>query len=111
MKIIKRENLEMIKGTCGDIWEMGGADNMDVAFVNITNKFRPHLHKRTEEIYYILRGRGIVTIDKEQQEVQKGDLIPISKNKLHTIEKISEKPLELLAITTPKYDPEDVIEK
>ena len=110
MKIIKRENLEMIKGDCGDIWEMNGTENMSVAYVNITDKFKPHLHKKTEEIYYILKGRGLMMIEEEQVEVRAGDLIPIAKNKVHAIEKISEESLELLAITTPRYNPNDVIE-
>jgi mannose-6-phosphate isomerase-like protein (cupin superfamily) len=111
MKIIRRENLKGIKGDCGDIWEMDGTDNASVAYVKITDKFKPHLHQKTEEIYYILQGRGLMTIEDEQEEVQAGDLIPIPKNKFHTIEKIGEDPLELLAITTPRYDLEDVIEK
>lgn len=84
---------------------------MSVAYINITDKSKPHLHKKTEEIYYILKGRGLMTIDDEKQEVETGDMIPVPRNKFHTIEKISKEPLELLAITNPKYDEEDLIEK
>lgn len=110
MKIIKRKNIKIINGTCGKIQEMCDTDNIGIAHVTITKKFPPHLHKEMEEIYYILRGKGLVTIDTEQQKVEKDDVIPIPKNKFHTIEKISSEPLELLAITSPKYNPDDVIE-
>lgn len=37
-----------------------------------------HLHPRTEEIYYVLRGRGLMTLEGERREVWPGDgiLIP-----------------------------------
>ena len=111
MKIIKRKNTKIIHGTCGEIQEMFGADNIGIAYVVITKKFKPHLHQEMAEVYYILKGKGLITIGNEQQEVEKDDIIPIPKNEFHTIEKISSESLELLAITSPEYNPNDVIEK
>jgi len=110
MKVINRKNLEPIKNICGDIWEMGGTENVSLAYVSITDKTKPHFHEKTDELYYILKGKGLVKIKDEEKAVEAGDLVVIAKNEIHTIEKISEEPLELLAITSPEYSPEDEIE-
>ena len=111
MEITKRKNQMIMDDICGKVQELGRTDNIDVAHITITGKSIPHLHRKTEEIYFILSGQGMLTIDDEQQKVEKDDTILIPKNKFHSIEKISPEPLELLAITSPGYDPNDVIEK
>ena len=111
MAITKRNNLKTMDDICGKVQELGHTDNIDVAHITITDKSTPHLHRKTEEIYFILKGEGLVTIDDEQQKVEKDDTILIPKNKFHSIDKLSSEPLELLAITSPGYDPDDVIEK
>lgn len=45
----------------------------------------PHFHKQTEEIYYILRGQGQMTIDGQQRIVGPGDAIAIPPGAVHTI--------------------------
>jgi len=44
----------------------------------------PHRHN-TEEWYYILSGRAVMTIEDESKDVYPGDLIFIPPNALHTI--------------------------
>lgn len=34
-----------------------------------------HKHGDNEEMYFIIEGRGIMTVDKEEREVKSGDLI------------------------------------
>lgn len=110
MKVINKKDLKAIKNICGDIWEMGGTQNVSLAHVEITNKTKPHWHEKTDELYYILKGQGLMRVGKEEKQVEKGDLVIISRGEVHMIEKISEKSLEILAITSPKYNPEDEIE-
>ena len=45
----------------------------------------PHQHRRTEEIYYILSGRGQMTVDHESRDVGPGDAIAIPPGAVHTI--------------------------
>lgn len=111
MDVTKRKNLKTMDDICGKVQELGHTSNIDVAHITVTGKSTPHLHKKTEEIYFILNGEGMVTIEDEQQKVEKDDTVLIPKNKFHSIERISAEPLELLAITSPGYDPNDVIEK
>ena len=46
----------------------------------------PHYHPRTEEIYYILSGRGQMRIGGEQRDVRPGEAIAIPPGAVHTIE-------------------------
>lgn len=43
----------------------------------------PHTHP-THEYYYILSGRGIITLEGEDREVRQGDLVYIPPDKLHS---------------------------
>ena len=111
MNIIKRKNTKIIDDACGKIQELFHADNLSIAYITVTGKATPHLHKHTEEVYFVVKGKGIITIDSEQKKVEKDDVIPIPQNKFHSIQNIADESLELLVVTHPRYDPEDVIEK
>ena len=107
MKIIKRKNLKVINGLCGEIQEVRGGENLDIAFIKVGREVTPHFHKKTEEIYVILKGEGMMRLGEEKQEVAKDDIIIIPQNTVHALEKTSDEPLELLALTSPRFDPED----
>ena len=47
---------------------------------------RPHFHKRSTELYYVLEGEGLVTLDGEPHEVKKGSLIHIPPGVVHGAE-------------------------
>ncbi len=111
MQIIKRKNTEILHDTCGEIQEMFSSENISISYANIISKSTPHLHRKTDEIYYVLRGKGRMTIEDEKVNVEKDDLVLIPKNKLHTIERTSDDPLELLVITHPRFDTNDVIDQ
>lgn len=49
-----------------------------------------HLHKHhTYEFYYVITGRGIMTIEDESREIQQGDLVQIPPDALHSIRPVS----------------------
>lgn len=73
-----------------------------------------HVHTRTEEIYYIVRGRGEMTYDGEVFEVEPGDLIMTPLGGRHGIRTLGEEPLEFvvaealppaIASLLPAYSP------
>ena len=68
-----------------------------------------HRHPRTEEIYYILRGTGQMTVGMEQREVGPGDGILIPPGTRHTIENIGQEPLVFLCCCAPPYSHEDTV--
>lgn len=69
----------------------------------------PHRHPTTEEIYYVLRGAGRMTVGMEQREVGPGDGILIPPGARHTIENIGAEPLVFLCCCAPPYAHEDTV--
>jgi len=103
-------SIEPIDDTCGRIQQLYDSENITIAYVMITGKARSHLHKKTEEVYYVQKGRGNLFIGDDKFKVEPGDIVPLPKNTFHHLERISAEPLELLVVTNPRYDVSDVIE-
>jgi uncharacterized cupin superfamily protein len=59
-----------------------------------------HKHDDTEQIFYILEGEGMLTIEKEEREypVQIGDIVRIPASVYHSIRAEGGKKLRYLAI-------------
>lgn len=62
-----------------------------------------HHHLLTEEVYYILRGRGRMTVGAEVQEVEAGDAIFIPRGQTHTLENTDAEPMTILLVCGPAY--------
>src|SRR5262249_19256473 len=67
----------------------------------------PHYHKRTEEIYYVLRGTGEMTIGDETRGVAPGDAIAIPPGQVHTVLNTGSEPLVFLCTCAPCYEHDD----
>ena len=59
-------------------WEVAGGGLVD-----------PHSHP-THEFYYVMNGRGIMTIDGEDRDIAQGDLVYIPPDKVHSLRPISD---------------------
>ncbi len=44
---------------------------------------KPHYHRRSTELYYVLEGAGSVTLDGVKHEVRKGSLVQIPPGVVH----------------------------
>ena len=64
-----------------------------------------HYHKLSEEIYFILEGRGLMEIDGDEREVGQGDAILIPPGAWHQIKALAA--LRLLCCCAPVYSHED----
>ena len=64
-----------------------------------------HYHKCSEELYFILEGRGRMEIDGETRAVQPGDAILIPPGAWHTI--AATETLRFLCCCAPPYAHED----
>ena len=62
-----------------------------------------------EEIYYVLRGRGLMTLEGERREVGPGDGILIPPGTRHKIRNIGQEPLVFLCCCAPPYSHEDTV--
>ncbi|GAA1938568.1 cupin domain-containing protein [Kitasatospora viridis] len=57
-----------------------------------------HLHTRTEEVYVILRGRGVVTLDGRPHDVAAGDAVLTGLGTRHGLRNTGTEPLEWFVI-------------
>ncbi|MBL7209311.1 MAG: cupin domain-containing protein [Dehalococcoidia bacterium] len=68
-----------------------------------------HFHPKAEEIYYILRGKGKMTIEDETRDVRKGDGIAICPGQKHRISNTGDDQLVFLCCCSPAYSHEDTL--
>lgn len=68
---------------------------------------------KTSEVYYILKGRGIMYIDDESEEVKEGQAIYIPPNAAQCIKNTGTTDLVFMCIVEPawKKEDEDILEK
>jgi mannose-6-phosphate isomerase-like protein (cupin superfamily) len=69
----------------------------------------PHHHPKSEEIYYILEGRGQMTVGSETREVGPGEAIAIPPGEVHKIATLGDEPLKFLCCCAPAYEHEDTV--
>ena len=68
-----------------------------------------HLHKKSEEIYHITQGEGIMSLGENQFQVSVGDTICIPPNTPHQISNTSNNDLVILCACSPAYSHEDTV--
>lgn len=64
----------------------------DGGYLELVNEFEvaaggavfPHAHP-THEFYFVMNGRGVMTIDGEDRDVAAGDLVYIPPDKVHSL--------------------------
>lgn len=66
-------------------------------------KSLPHRFFEASEVYYILKGKGLMHIDDESAEVTLGDTIYIPPQAIQWIENIGSGTLEFLCIVDPAW--------
>ena len=66
-----------------------------------------HKHEKTEELYHITAGRGLMTLGGECFAVATGDTVLIPPGTAHCIESVGEEALRLLCCCSPAYADED----
>jgi mannose-6-phosphate isomerase-like protein (cupin superfamily) len=69
----------------------------------------PHRHVKTEEIYYILEGRGLMQIGDESADVGPGDAIAIPPGAIHQITNVGDGVLRFLCCCAPGYEHDDTV--
>src|SRR5215216_813802 len=69
----------------------------------------PHHHRELEEIYYIVSGRGVMSVGDEQHEVVAGDAIFVPRGHSHTLANTGDEPIQLLVVCGPAFFYEDEI--
>jgi mannose-6-phosphate isomerase-like protein (cupin superfamily) len=86
-----------------------GAQSLAEARVASKGRTTPHFHPRTEEIYYILVGRGQMRIGDESRDVGPGDAIAIPPGAIHQITNHGSEELKFLCCCAPGYEDTDTV--
>jgi mannose-6-phosphate isomerase-like protein (cupin superfamily) len=66
-----------------------------------------HRHRRTEEIYHVTAGVGMMTLGGETFQLGAGDTVCIPPGTAHCIENTGPGPLRILCCCSPAYSHED----
>ncbi|MBI3333962.1 cupin domain-containing protein [Candidatus Pacearchaeota archaeon] len=70
----------------------------------------PHYHRTTQELYYVLAGRGKVLISGTSKPVSKGSLIYLPTRTVHGLDnREGTEPLQVLCVSYPPYSDSDHI--
>lgn len=69
----------------------------------------PHHHVATEEIYYVLQGRGLMRVGQETAAVGPGDAVAIPPGASHQITNTGSETLRFLCCCAPGYEHEDTV--
>lgn len=67
-----------------------------------------HRHPDHEQVYVIVRGRGVMQVGDEMREVSEGTLVFIPPGAAHAIKNASDEPLVFVSATSPPFDPAEL---
>ena len=67
-----------------------------------------HGHPDNEQVYVIVRGRGVMQIGDEMEEVGEGTLVFIPPGAAHAIKNTGDEPLVFVSATSPPFDPKEL---
>ncbi len=76
-------------------------DRVTCLLVRATGPIVPHRHFHSEEIVYVISGRGVLHLADGDRDVAPGDLIVVPPNTPHGFTPSSEEPVVLLATFVP----------
>jgi mannose-6-phosphate isomerase-like protein (cupin superfamily) len=84
-----------------------GAQNLSLQISEVPVGSEQPLHAHgPEQCYYIIKGRGLMTIEEETREVSAGNVVYIPSNKLHGIMNTGNEVLEYLTANSPAFERE-----
>jgi mannose-6-phosphate isomerase-like protein (cupin superfamily) len=96
-----------IRELCGH--PTGGTVNQSLAEATLEpgQATERHYHAETEEIYFVLEGRGEMELDADRRRVGPGDAVPIVPGAWHQLVNVGEGQLRILCCCAPPYRHED----
>jgi len=67
-----------------------------------------HLHRISDEVYYVVSGRGNVHLDNSSYPISTGSVVFVPTNIAHALENTSREELEVLCLSNPPYQENDL---
>lgn len=89
--------------------EVHGAGNLSLAEAEVAPGAATalHRHHRSEEIYHVLVGAGMMTLDKDRFPLAVGATVRIRPGQAHCLENTGDGPLRILCCCAPAYAHDD----
>jgi mannose-6-phosphate isomerase-like protein (cupin superfamily) len=89
-----------------------GARNLAVTWVDCPpgSVQQLHIHAGGEQVYVIVRGRGMMQVGDDTQEVEEGSLVFIPPGAEHAIKNEGDEPLVFVSAMSPPFDPAELSE-
>jgi mannose-6-phosphate isomerase-like protein (cupin superfamily) len=113
--VVNESEGESVPDICGEAIELineetAGSTKVSLAKLIIKPgaKSQLHFHLLTEEIYFILKGSGIITIEDKEFKVKPGDAIFLPLRARHHIWNSGEVDLVFVCADAPVFDSNDV---
>lgn len=104
--VIHMDEIEPTRSTCGQSRRAFISPDNRVASVHrldLAAEVRPHYHKKTTEIYYILEGEGTIELNGEDVAVRPGSAVMIKPGTFHR----GKGRMRLLVICVPPFEKGD----
>jgi len=83
------------------------AQSLAEATISAGKRTLLHRHHKTEEIYYVISGRGRMTLGDDLFPIKTGDTVCIPPGTPHRVEATAPTPLRLLCCCSPAYAHDD----
>ncbi|HED36121.1 MAG TPA: cupin domain-containing protein [Gammaproteobacteria bacterium] len=77
------------------------------AIVKPGEKTLLHRHNKSEELYYIIQGKGCMQLNEKTLHTETGDCICIPPGTAHCIENTGDTDLKILCCCSPAYSHDD----
>jgi mannose-6-phosphate isomerase-like protein (cupin superfamily) len=76
--------------------------SLQVSEIPIGSEQPIHTHE-PEQVYYIINGKGLMSIDEEDREIFAGEAVYIPGNTKHGIKNIGNEVLEYITVNSPVF--------
>ena len=89
--------------------ETVAAKNVEVVLGEIgpTGKAKPHFHRDTEQVIYLLEGQIEVEMSGEKEKLEPGDTVYFPPSEKHQVVVLGDQPARFLVIYTPPIQSAD----
>lgn len=90
---------------------VSGLNNLSIAEITIPPgvTVKKHYHLKSEEVYHIVSGSGIMHLDEEEALISPGQAVSIKVGQWHSIRNQSADPLVMIVTCAPAWDAQDQI--
>jgi mannose-6-phosphate isomerase-like protein (cupin superfamily) len=117
MQLVARDDVEPLVGDDGAIVrELASPLNSALSRHSLAEIRHPpgtasqeHYHTEAEEAYFVLEGKGKISIDGETGDIGPGDVVAIAPGQRHKVWQEGQGDLVLLVTCVPAYSVEEVV--